>query len=153
MKSRACPMLVGMVTWPGERQSGREEREGPLSQEKSLSASSLLSLSCRLQRIITALCVAAEEKDSANKRLLQPPLLPGVVTWAHSSSRISTNIDLFIYSLLIHSSIFYCCCFPGLTGAAASPSCLRRRWLHPGQLKAGKRQTSIHVNHPYVLEV
>lgn len=131
MKSRACPMLVGMVTWPGERQSGREEREGPLSQEESLSASSLLSLSCRLQRIITALCVAVEEKDSANKRLLQPPpppllLQPGVVTWAHISSRISTNIDLLIHSLLIHSSIFYCCCFPGLTGAAASPSRLRR---------------------------
>lgn len=132
MKSRACPMLVGMVTWPGERQSGREEREGPLSQEESLSASSLLSLSCRLQRIITALCVAVEEKDSANKRLVHPllplllPLQPGVVTWAHISSRISTNIDLFIHSLLIHSSIFYCCCFPGLTGAAASPSRLRR---------------------------
>lgn len=135
MKSRACPMLVGMVTWPGERQYGREEREGPLSQEKSLSASSLLSLSCRLQRIITGLCVAVEEKDSANKRLLQPPppllplqpLQPGVVTWAHVSSRIRTNIDLLIHSLLIHSSIFYCCCFPGRTGAAASPSCLRRR--------------------------
>lgn len=120
MKSRACPMLVGMVTWPGERQSGREEREGPLSQEKSLSASSLLSLSCRLQRIITALCVAVEEKDSANKRLVQLPLLqPGIVTWAHISSRICTNIDLLIHSLLIHSSIFYCCCFPGLTGTAA----------------------------------
>lgn len=69
MKSRDCPMLVGMVTWPGERQSGREEGEGPLSQEKSLSASSLLqSLCCRLQRIITGLRVAVEEKDPANKR-------------------------------------------------------------------------------------
>lgn len=63
-------MLVGMVTWPGERQSGREEGEGPLSQEKSLSASSLLqTLCCRLQRIITGLRVAVEEKDPANKRL------------------------------------------------------------------------------------
>lgn len=70
MKSRDCPMLVGMVTWPGERQSGREEGEGPLSQEKSLSASSLLqTLCCRLQRIITGLRVAVEEKDPANKSL------------------------------------------------------------------------------------
>lgn len=41
MKSRACPMLVGMVTWPGERQSERDEGEGTfVSGEEPISSSS-----------------------------------------------------------------------------------------------------------------
>lgn len=39
---RDCPMLVGMVTWPGERETGRwGGRGGPLSLGSSLSAAGL----------------------------------------------------------------------------------------------------------------
>lgn len=61
-EKRDCPMLVGMVTRPGERDPGRG---GPLSHGSSLSAASLSpTIPCRLKRIITALWVAVEEQDS-----------------------------------------------------------------------------------------
>lgn len=66
---RDCPMLVGMVTWPGEREPGRRGRGRGggvlLSQGSSLSAASLSpTIPCRLKRIITALWVAVEEQGS-----------------------------------------------------------------------------------------
>lgn len=69
-EKRDCPMLVGMVTWPGEREpgrrnEGRREKDFFLSQESSLSAASLSpTIPCRLERIITALWVAVEEQGS-----------------------------------------------------------------------------------------
>ena len=66
---RDCPMLVGMVTWPGEREPGRRGgwRGGGLllSHGSSLSAASLSpTIPCRLKCIITALWVAVEEQGS-----------------------------------------------------------------------------------------
>lgn len=61
-------MLVGMVTWPGEREPGRRDgREGGqlLSHGSSLSAASLSpTIPCGLRRIITALWVVVEEQGS-----------------------------------------------------------------------------------------
>jgi len=63
---RDCPTLVGMVTWPGEREPGRRQGGGVLlSHGSSLSAASLSpTIPCRLKRIITALWVAVEEQGS-----------------------------------------------------------------------------------------